>query len=180
MTVALCSKQSFTVAKEMRWTLFARSCTGVAGNTAMTFGIALVPLVFQQTIGATVPFWASLCAFCIIGETIGCFTSVAMLVSFLGVVIIACSPYILSDTADTDANTENEVMSDGTANLIGCSLILCNALCQGLVAVTTRMMQKIHWSVILFYYSVVALISITIIYLVSTGASKRILEYDGE
>ena len=44
--VALCSKQSFAVAKGMRWTLFARSCFGAAGNTAMTFGIALVPLVF--------------------------------------------------------------------------------------------------------------------------------------
>ena len=100
LVVALGSSQSFAVAKGMRLTLFFRSCAGVAGNTAMTFGIALVPLVFQQTISATAPFWAALCGFCIIGETISCVTSVAMVVSFLGVATVACSPYILGESTE--------------------------------------------------------------------------------
>ena len=46
LIVALIVGVSFSVRKDMRWTLFSRSVTGVAGNTAMTFGIALVPLVY--------------------------------------------------------------------------------------------------------------------------------------
>mmetsp|Transcript_12508 Transcript_12508/g.14904 ORF Transcript_12508/g.14904 Transcript_12508/m.14904 type:complete len:140 (+) Transcript_12508:675-1094(+) len=45
------------------------------------------------------------------------------------------------------------------------------------------MMQKMHWSVILFYYSVVALIMITIGYLATTlpaGQASRLLSYSWE
>lgn len=76
-------------------------------------------------------------------------------------------------------------MSPGLANLIGCSLILCNAISQGLVAVMTRMMQSIHWSVILFYYSVVALVATSIVYSVTNlttrdGNMLSVFQYDGE
>ena len=47
LVVALCARQPFAVQKEYRCTLFARSLIGVIGNSAMTFGIALVPLVYQ-------------------------------------------------------------------------------------------------------------------------------------
>lgn len=47
MIVALTTNHSLRVAKEMRCLLITRSCIGVSGNIAMTFGIALVPLVFQ-------------------------------------------------------------------------------------------------------------------------------------
>ena len=96
LLVGLYSQQAFSIKKDMRFILLGRSITGVSGNTAMTFGIAIVPLVYQQTIVATAPFWASIFAFCFIGETIGCFSKVAMLVSFGGVILIACSPYILN------------------------------------------------------------------------------------
>lgn len=97
LLVGLYSQQPFTIKKDMRCILFGRSITGVSGNTAMTFGIALVPLVYQQTIVATAPFWASIFAFCLIGETIGCFSKVAMLISFAGVILIACSDIILDE-----------------------------------------------------------------------------------
>lgn len=195
LIVALCAGHSFKVAEGMRWTLFARSCIGVAGNTSMTFGIALVPLVYQQTIGATTPFWAAICGFCIIGETIGCPTKVAMLISFFGVILIAISPYILTSEAETveigdeatqstESESGGETISFGMANLIGCALILTNAACQGLVAAMTRIMQKIHWSVILFYYSLVALATITLTYIITTmsvdESLMRIFNYDGE
>lgn len=95
LIVACYGKYSFTIPKDQRWTLFSRSMIGVLGNTVMTFGIVLVPLVYQQTIGATVPFWATIAGFIIIGETIGCFDKVAMMISFMGVLLISCSPYIL-------------------------------------------------------------------------------------
>ena len=46
LVVALCTGTSFAIKKDMRCTLLWRSAIGVTGNTAMTFGIALVPLVY--------------------------------------------------------------------------------------------------------------------------------------
>ena len=46
LAVGYCSKQQFSVNREMRGTLFARSLTGVTGNTALTYGIAIVPLLY--------------------------------------------------------------------------------------------------------------------------------------
>ena len=53
---------------------------------------------------ATAPFWASVFGFCLIGETIGNFTKAAMLVSFFGVMIIACAPYILKEHESEEAD----------------------------------------------------------------------------
>ena len=107
-----------------------------------------------------------------------------MLVSFFGVVIIACSPYILHEANESidEASGGSSIgtLSTGLANLIGCSLILVNSVAQGLVAVATRLMQKLHWSVILFYYSLVAIFSVSLLYLATTSDSGRIFAYNGE
>lgn len=179
MIIIYVSSSTLEVRKDMRRTLFVRSVIGVAGNTAMTFGIVLIPLVYQQTINGTTPFWAALAGYIVIGETIGNFTKAAMLVSFCGVVIIACSPYILNEASDT-VEEASTTLSTELANLIGCTLILFNSVAQGLVAVATRMMQKLHWSVILFYYALVALFSISLIYCVTTSDLGRIFAYSGE
>ena len=127
------------------------------------------------------PFWAAICGYLLINETIGLFTMVAMIISFGGVALIACSPYIIKDgEAESEEVQQYGISSVGLANLVGCLLILVNSLAQGLVAVTTRMMQKIHWSVILFYYSLVALLSITLTYLISAPDKSRLFSYNGE
>ena len=42
------------------------------------------------------------------------------------------------------------------------------------------MMQSVHWSVILFYYSAVAFVTITVTYLITTEDVGRIFNYDSE
>ena len=77
------------------------------------------------------PFWAAICSLCFIGEKIGKFTVIAMLISFIGVLIISCSPYILDEDLEVDVEKQETfgMKSIGIANLVGCSLILVNALC---------------------------------------------------
>ena len=94
--IACYCRESFFVKENMRWKLFLRSFVGVFGNTSMTFGIALVPLVCQSTLQGTSPFWAAIFAFFIVGETLSCFMLVCMAVAFSGVVLIATSPYLES------------------------------------------------------------------------------------
>ena len=66
-----------------------------------------------------------------IGETLNNCTKITMVISFSGVALIACSPYILkTDDEDIKEHTLPYGMtSTGIANLIGCILILLNALC---------------------------------------------------
>jgi len=182
LAVGLATSQSFSVQPNMRCMLLTRSLLGVFGNTVMTFAIALVPLIYQQTIGATVPFWAAILGFCMIGETIGTCTKYAMVISFAFVVLIAFSPYILGDGEVSVSGTELAygIESQGFANLLGSLLILINAICNGAVSVATRLMQKMNWSVILFYYSVVALVTVTIVYLATAGEFSRIYSYNAE
>ena len=54
-----------------------------------------------------------------------------MLISFIGVLIISCSPYILDEDLEVDVEKQETfgMKSVGIANLVGCSLILVNALC---------------------------------------------------
>lgn len=49
--------------------------------------------------------------------------------------------------------------------VLGVGLCLVNAVNNGVVAVQTRMMQKLSFALILFYYSLVALASTSLVYL---------------
>lgn len=149
----------------------------------MTFGIALVPLIYQQTIVGTVPFWSAIFGWLLIGEVMGSWSKVALVFSFVGVILIACSSYIVPADGDQITAGDAEESTTGSGKIIGCVLILCNAVAQGVVNVTTRIMQKMHWSVILFYYSILALFSVGLMYLVTAGKAgeiSRIVSYNGE
>ena len=68
-----------------------RCVVGTIGFTSITFGVALVPLVVQNTIFNTAPFWASLLGWLFLKESITTFEIIAMILSFGGVVTIALS-----------------------------------------------------------------------------------------
>ena len=185
LIVAYFVGESLFVKQDVRCILFSRNISSLAGNTAMLFGIALVPLVYQQTIIGTVPFWASIFSLCLIGEKIGGVTIIAMLISFAGVLIVACSSYILNEDEEIDTNNHETygIESVGVANLVGCSLMLVNAVLMALASVTTRMIQKQHWVIIQFWFSFIAIITMTIIYLCTSapmGEINRIFDYSGE
>ena len=71
---------------------------GTVGFTTFTFGVALVPLVVQNTIFNTAPFWASLLGWCFLKEYITKFEIVAMILSFGGVCAIAISNKVSNET----------------------------------------------------------------------------------
>ena len=77
--------------------LAVRSIIGTIGFTCMTFGVTMIPLVAQNTIFNTSPFWATLLAWCIFKERITCFEIIALILSFAGVCLIALSKKIIPD-----------------------------------------------------------------------------------
>ena len=64
----------------------------------------MVPLIVMSTIFQTAPFWASLLGYFVIGENISCFESVAMVLSFCGLICICIS----SSQHDNDEQADLE------------------------------------------------------------------------
>ena len=89
-----------------------RCVVGTIGFTSITFGVALVPLVVQNTIFNTAPFWASLLGWLFLKESITTFEIIAMILSFGGVVTIALSSRLSQDDP-TSETAEEESTSTG-------------------------------------------------------------------
>ena len=80
---------------------------------------------------------------------------------------------------------QNPVDLDGFspmgAKIIGVVCIVCTSICYSSVAVITRLLPGLHYSVILFYYSVFAMVSVAVILLLETlikWQALRIMSYD--
>ena len=89
LLIVLIQGGSLRVPQESRQMLFIRNILGVSGNTAVTYGVTLVPLVLQQTISSSIPFWAALFGFKFLRESLSGFTLLAMVASFVAIVIIS-------------------------------------------------------------------------------------------
>mmetsp|Transcript_80 Transcript_80/g.111 ORF Transcript_80/g.111 Transcript_80/m.111 type:complete len:135 (+) Transcript_80:200-604(+) len=83
--------KSFTVAPSDRLLLFLRSLIGTTGYTCFAFGIGMVPLLVQNTIFNSAPFWSSILSCVFLGEKMAAFEIVALFLSFGGVLCIAFS-----------------------------------------------------------------------------------------
>ena len=144
---------------------------GTIGFTSITFGVALVPLVVQNTIFNTAPFWASLLGFCFLKEYITKFEICAMVFSFGGVCMISAPNR--EATAEVADEGSEEVANSSSKELLGSGLIFCTAWCYATVSILTRKMQKIHFAVMLFYYSVVAFTITTLVICVEFWISDK-------
>lgn len=148
-------KAPFKIEKSDRCALLARSIFGTIGFTTITFGVAMVPLVVQQTLFNTAPFWASMLGWFFNSEKISGFEILAMLVSFGGVLCIALSGHSNDDDSATAVGTKEEDKIPGS-HLIGSGLVFCTSWCYAFVGILTRRMQKVNFAVMLFYYAIVA------------------------
>ena len=61
------------------------------GFTLIPFGVAMVPLVVQNTIFNTAPFWTSLLGWIFLSEAITLFEVVALILSFSAITMITIS-----------------------------------------------------------------------------------------
>ena len=87
--ILLTTSESFIVPKETRRMFSARLCLGWLCAIIYVIGSTLVSLTVQQTMINTIPFWASICGYCLAKESITFFEAVLMLISFGGVLLVA-------------------------------------------------------------------------------------------
>lgn len=148
--------------------LLLRCIIGTIGFTSITFGVAMVPLLVQNTIFNTAPFWAALLGFFFLGEVITSFEIFAMIVSFGGVVLIALSNSATGSSESADTAAVDTIDYSSGKQILGCCLIFLTSLCYAFVSIVTRKMQSMHFAVMLFYYSVVAVVASATILLVES------------
>jgi drug/metabolite transporter (DMT)-like permease len=75
--------------------MLIRAAVGTVGFLSYLFAIKYLSLGLLMIIYNTAPFWASLLGFLFLGETLQKYEVVAMLLGFLGIVLVALSkPHI--------------------------------------------------------------------------------------
>ena len=140
----------------------------------------------QSTIFNTAPFWATLLGWFFISEVITPFEIFAMVLSFGGVILIAIGNKSETESDATDLITpvdEQAVVAGFTGSqILGSSLIFVSSWCYAVFSLITRKMQKSHFAVMMFWYSVVAF-GVTALIIVAEslikGQAIRLWAYDG-
>ena len=101
------------------------------------------------------PFVAGIAGFVIIGERMTNFEIIAMLISFVAIIVIATTR---ANNAQTEDSTEEEAKNyiffgedAKTATIVGCILLVIFAVANGLLSVLSRMLQEIDVIVIMNY-----------------------------
>jgi drug/metabolite transporter (DMT)-like permease len=131
--------------KDGKW-IVVRSAAGTLQSFCMLFAIRFLPLGFFTTIYNTTPFWASLMAYFLLRERIHQTEVVAMIFSFTLIFLLAVS-------------RQDQITSGAQNSLwVGLTLAFGSAIGASATAVATRRMQKMHYSVILFNYALVAIV----------------------
>jgi len=126
----------------------------------------------------TAPFWASLLAYLLLSEKLKLFEFIAMVVSFVGIILIAVAKPVADPAAIEDPIEGEEGLSDSAKKLIGVGCVIITAWIYAIVTVQTRMMQGLKASIVLTYYACFAVSSLTIVLLIETwiqGQPLRIL-----
>lgn len=154
--IALFLGVSFKVYKSSHKALWLRSIIGTLGFTAFVYGIKYLPLGIHTILFNTAPFQASLFGWFLLKEKPSMSELVCMCICFTGVVIIGLAKPISSSTE------EGVQYTDPSTRLIGTVCSLTVSACYALISVLTRQMQNIHFSIVLFYYSVLGVVVLAI------------------
>lgn len=138
--------------KDMVWRLFplvvARAFMGTMCFIGVTVSLTMMPLSLTTIIFNLAPFWGSIMACLIHKESISRVEYVAMLISFAGVVGMVLGP------------SENE---DWPQLTLGIVIGLITSMGYAANNVMNRGLKKVHFSVVLFYHTLIgSILSLTI------------------
>ena len=102
----------------------------------------MIPLVAQNTIFNTAPFWATLLGWCFLREGVSKFEIFAMIMSFIGVCLIATSKQITGDVDEEQAKDVEEDEAGGIDSLgkvlLGSGLVFVTSWAFAIVSTLTR------------------------------------------
>ena len=157
--VAFCSKHSFYIPKVNRSLILMRSITATIALTSITFAIPMIPITVQITIFQTAPFWTTLLAWMFLGDRILRLEVVAMVICFCAIVFISTSsPGAEEDPIEEAAPVEesDKYFTGNSAFIVGCILVLVTSWGFSINNVINRKLQNTPFTILNFYYCIVA------------------------
>ena len=135
------------VEPSQRKLLVFRAICGGIGYASLTFSVSNVPIVMWTLTINTSPFWTSILGYFLLKETVSRFDIACILGGFVGVVILA-----FAKQSTTVVLSYHKAASP----VFGMACALLNALCYSGVIVLTRKAAKIHYSLVLLSYGIIA------------------------
>eukprot|EP00352_Strombidinopsis_acuminata_P002455 CAMPEP_0176395482 /NCGR_PEP_ID=MMETSP0126-20121128/43443_1 /TAXON_ID=141414 ORGANISM="Strombidinopsis acuminatum, Strain SPMC142" /NCGR_SAMPLE_ID=MMETSP0126 /ASSEMBLY_ACC=CAM_ASM_000229 /LENGTH=378 /DNA_ID=CAMNT_0017768385 /DNA_START=27 /DNA_END=1163 /DNA_ORIENTATION=+ len=166
--VYLSGRRPFTdFPRSLRGTMVLRSIFGTIGFIGMAYNLTLLPMAVIMIIYQTNPFWNSLLSYWVNGDPVQKVEIVAMIICFIGVVIIATSKlgqdFSLTDTSLGDTTVAMQV---------GGGILAFGLAWQfAIVGTLNRKMKDLHFTVIMYNHTLlgmfIAVIWLTISALVS-------------
>lgn len=162
---------------ELRNHVLARCLVGLTGFSLFVFTTKILPLSICGIIQNTAPFWTAILSYRFMGDVISRVELVCMIGCFVGVVVLMLAkdnpssptaeakldvPKSNSTTSLFDISKEIENTKTAAATmprfmyLIGIVTMFVNSWCFAFVGVITRLVKQVHFSVMLFWYALVA------------------------
>ena len=129
-----------------KWIIF-RNVGGVVASGSQAFAISLMPITLYQIIYNTTPFMASILSFVLLKERIKLHEGFAMMISFMLIILLA-------------QTRQQSTPMEGSNIGLGIFLALTCAFGASIKAVTTRRMQDVHFSVLMFHYTLFQMVVI--------------------
>mmetsp|Transcript_12050 Transcript_12050/g.15385 ORF Transcript_12050/g.15385 Transcript_12050/m.15385 type:complete len:195 (-) Transcript_12050:395-979(-) len=161
--MTLMMRVPFHIERQDRCSLLLRCVLDLTAYIGIVFALPLVPLIVQSTIFNTAPFWASILGCFVLGELITRFELFAMVLSFGGILCICFSAQKNSSGAEIEAAEGaspaalEAAEADSGNQLLGEAIVLVVSWCFAGVTILTRKMQKLHFTIVLFYQSCLAI-----------------------
>lgn len=128
-----------------------RGAIGTVSYGSMVYAVSILPMVVSLILINTVPFWTAIFGFYVNKENMSLSELVCMAGCFTGVVVLVVAG---NGAKNTDAK---QVGFKEDANfMLGVFCALLCSMTMAVVVVTTRKLRKIHYSIMLFNYGLIA------------------------
>jgi len=144
--------------KEHRYWPNLRNMLGMTIFTVEIYSAMLLPLFIMFIVYNTMPFWGLLIGWIVNKEIISYKLIGCMCGCFMGMVMLA-----LSDINKEDEEAIQDKLNDKTSFYIGLGCVIFCAIFTCIFGALNRRMEKIHFSVLQFHYSALALFIFTCI-----------------
>ena len=161
--IALVTDTSLKIGEGKKMLVFVRSVSGTLAIIFVMAALKLIPVALTIVLQRLAPFWTILIACIILGVNLGLLEYIALIVSFIGTVMIYLS-------ARGDSEDEATLsMRDAT---LGCTFAILAGTSLGAVNVFSRKLSDVSFALQLFYVGVT--IAVSSVFLI--GGAKWIFD----
>ena len=143
--IAIFTGTSLKVGDGKGMLVFVRSVSGFLAIIFIMAALKLIPVALTIVLQRLAPFWTVLIACIILGVNLGTLEYIALIVSFLGTVMIYISARV---------DSENETTMSMKDTMLGCTFAILAGASLGAVNVFSRKLSDVSFALQLFYVGI--------------------------